>query len=295
MLYYRRKLLLALVESFGGEVGKVELQKLLFLLCKPQSPPSYEFLPYHYGCFSFQANWDLQTLQKYDIISETENKWLLKKKQSYISLLEAKDKARLMTLVRNYKGYSADDLMRLTYTKHPYYAINSRRAKFLLSEDEYKHIETERPINDKIILYSIGYEGITIEKYFNKLIINDVKVLCDVRRNPLSQKVGFSKSTLQKVCSSLSIEYVHIPELGIESDKRQNLKTQKDYDLLFADYEQNQLIHQSEYIQQVLELLTQHKRIALTCFEASFCHCHRSKVAKAVTLLPNWNYKLKHL
>ena len=168
-------------------------------------------------------------------------------------------------------------------------------AKQILTEDEYKKIEKEIPKQKETVLYTIGYEGIAFENYFNKLIINDVKVLCDVRKNPLSQKIGFSKTTLQKVCTALSIQYVHIPELGISSEKRQNLKTQRDYDLLFDDYETNQLSRQPDYITQVFELLIKFERIALTCFEASFCQCHRSKVAKAVTQLPEWNYELKHL
>lgn len=294
-MYYRRKILLALLESFGGELGKIELQKLLFLLSRFQTTPSYEFLPYYYGCYSYQAVWDLQSLQKYDIVSEVDNKWVLKKVGNYTSIIDSKDKLGLMFIVKNYKSFSADDLMRFTYTKYPYFAIKSRKAKQLLTDEEYQKIEAEMPQNAKKILYTLGYEGISLEKYFNKLIINDVKVLCDVRRNALSQKVGFSKATLQKVCNALDIQYVHISELGIASDKRQNLKTQKDYDLLFDDYEKNQLIHQTDYINQVFELLNKFERVALTCFEASYCQCHRSKVAKAITQLPQWSSELKHL
>lgn len=295
MMFYRRKILLALLETFGGELGKIELQKLLFLFCHSQTNPSYDFLPYHYGCYSYQAVWDLQSLQKLNIVSEEDTKWVLQKKNNYSSILEIKDKGHLNFLVRNYNNCSADELMKLTYVRFPYYAINSRKAKMLLNPEELKKIEEQVPHNEKTILYTLGYEGISLEKYFNKLIINNVKVLCDVRRNPLSQKVGFSKSTLQKVCNALGILYVHIPELGIESEKRQNLKTQRDYDLLFTDYEQNQLKNKSSYVEQIYELLLENNRIALTCFESSHCQCHRSKVAKAITQLPNWNYELKHL
>ena len=276
MLYYRRKILLALLESFGGELGKVKLQKLLFLLCKPQTTPSFDFLPYHYGCFSFQSTWDLGTLaHKYNIISETDSSWILNQKGEYINQISAADKVRMNVLVKKYKEATADDLMRLTYTMYPYYAIKSKKAKALLTSDEFDKVVLSIPIQDEVALYTIGYEGVSLEKYFNKLIINDVRVLCDVRRNPLSQKVGFSKSTLKKVCDAFGIIYVHIPELGIESDKRQNLKTQKDYDLLFADYEKNQLVNQTDFVNDVFDLLVKNERIALTCFEASPCQCHR--------------------
>ena len=47
-----------------------------------------------------------------------------------------------------------------------------------------------------------------------------IGLLCDVRKNPLSRKFGFSKKKLKHITETVGIKYVHIPELGIESDKR---------------------------------------------------------------------------
>jgi uncharacterized protein (DUF488 family) len=295
-MYYRRKILLSLFENFNFELGKIDIQKLSFLVCRIQGDkPSFDFIPYKFGCYSYQIGWDLKALHTYGYTSESENKWKLIKNENFTAQLTAKDQLVIKQIVRQFKTSSAEDLMRHTYKHYPYYAINSTVAKELLTTEEYQKIENQKPFNDKSMLYSIGYEGISLETYFNKLIINDVKILCDVRRNPISQKVGFSKSTLQKVCVALGIEYVHIPELGIQSDKRQNLKTQKDYDLLFADYEANQLVHQTEFVAQILALIKEKKRVAITCFEANYCQCHRSKVAIAACNHPEWTYSLKHL
>jgi uncharacterized protein (DUF488 family) len=49
-------------------------------------------------------------------------------------------------------------------------------------------------------------------------------------------KYGFSKSQLEKACDGVGVKYIHIPELGIDSDKRQVLNTQTDYDNLFMSY-----------------------------------------------------------
>ena len=49
-------------------------------------------------------------------------------------------------------------------------------------------------------------------------------------------KYGFSKKQLKTACNGVGIEYIHIPEVGIESDKRQELNTQADYDKLFKLY-----------------------------------------------------------
>lgn len=64
MLFYRRKLLLSIIAQSGGAVDKMALQKLLFLICNKQEKPTYEFVPYKYGCFSFTANADLSAMVK---------------------------------------------------------------------------------------------------------------------------------------------------------------------------------------------------------------------------------------
>lgn len=296
-MYYRRKILLLLLETFGGELSKIHLQKFLFLFCRLESTTNvYDFIPYKYGCYSYQSVGDLHTLQKYGMVAETENGWCLKNyDKSIFSKVTMFDKTAINHLKREYKDASAEDLMRETYLKYPYWAINSIKAKKILSVKEYAEVEKEKPKKETTTLFTIGYEGLSIEKYFNLLIINNIKVLCDVRKNALSQKIGFSKSALQRVCEALQIKYVHIPELGIISEKRQSLKTQKDYDILFDEYETTQLPNQTDYIEQVFDLLEKHKRIALTCFEASFCQCHRSKIADAVAKLPQWEYELIHL
>jgi uncharacterized protein (DUF488 family) len=108
-------------------------------------------------------------------------------------------------------------------------------------------------------------------------------------------KYGFSKSQLQKACENLSIKYLHIPDLGIDSDKRQSLYSQNDYDFLFKEYAKTTLVAKKTTVQQVLDILERNKRIALTCFEAHECQCHRGTLAKAITKLPEWKYELKHL
>ena len=123
-------------------------------------------------------------------------------------------------------------------------------------------------------MFTIGYEGITIEAYLNKLIQNDIRLLCDVRNNPLSRKYGFSKTTLSNILQELNIEYVHIPELGIVSEKRKDLKEQTDYKALFDEYNKA-LPEKKMYVDQVFDLLCDQKRIALTCFEKDPNLCHR--------------------
>ena len=152
-----------------------------------------------------------------------------------------------------------------------------------------------KPSDNSIVLFTIGYEGISLEKYLQKLLKNNIKLLVDVRRNPLSMKYGFSKKSLKKYCNSLGIEYVHLPEVGIQSDKRKNLNTQSDYDKLFEEYEQTTLNETLDTQLKILHLLKKHKRIALTCFEAEPCQCHRTRLANALQSLPEFNYEVIHI
>ncbi len=144
-------------------------------------------------------------------------------------------------------------------------------------------------------LFTIGYEGISLEEYLNRLIRNNVKVLVDVRNNPLSMKYGFSKSQLKRFCENLGLLYVHLPEVGIQSEQRQQLKDQIDYDKLFEVYRKNNLTKTIPAQTEILLLLQEHKRIALTCFEANICQCHRKHLAEAIEKLPGFKYTVKHI
>lgn len=120
----------------------------------------------------------------------------------------------------------------------------------------------------------IGYEGKSIDAYLNELVKNNISLLCDARKNPLSMKYGFSKNQLKKYCENLGIHYVHIAELGVDSNKRQNLNTSQDYAILFDEYKKT-LANRQEGLNKVLHLLEKHRRIALTCFEKEHRECHR--------------------
>lgn len=93
----------------------------------------------------------------------------------------------------------------------------------------------------------------------------------------------------------MGIDYVHIPEVGIQSDQRQELNTQSDYDKLFPIYRKTNLSNTTHSQNEILKLLKQHKRIALTCFEANICQCHRKHLAEAIENLPSFNYEVKHI
>lgn len=277
--FQRQQFLLMFLKLAGGLLSKIDFQKLIFLFQQKYKITFYEFVPYHYGCYSFQANEDIDILHKQGWIAiKDKNIELINK---YPRNIDCYADVKRFLLTNDLRG---NELIKTVYTAHPYYAINSRIAHSVLTEDELTKVqkEKEKYTYQSTILFTIGYEGITIEAYINKLIQNDIRVLCDVRNNPLSRKFGFSKKMLSNSLHELNIAYIHIPELGIVSEKRKNLKEQTDYKLLFTEYRKN-LSKKKVYIDKVLNLLRDQKRIALTCFENDPTLCHRHILSQFMT------------
>ena len=299
-MYYRRKLILGILEEFGGKLNHTKFQKILFLVTRKQEKKSFDFVPYKYGGFSFQANQDLLTLGKYKHVkSKTINKssnWILTESSTNFQVeLKKEDQSAIKSVKREIQNFSQKDLVRHTYLQYPYYAIKSQIAKDILSNEEIISIYKQKRNFETPEFFTIGYEGISLENYLNKLIINDVKLLCDVRKNSLSMKYGFSKSQLKNACESIDISFIHIPDLGIESDKRRELNTMSDYNRLFEEYENTTLKENDKSLQYLFNLVKEYKRVAITCFEKEVCMCHRGSVLKALTSLPTWDIHYKNL
>jgi uncharacterized protein (DUF488 family) len=293
-MFYRRKIILTLLQLFDNELEKIRLQKLLFLFTQRQVKREYDFIPYKFGCYSYSANADLTAMVQKGILAETETCFISNDMIDYLKIIKQKDKEYLQEVKALYGNMNSHALMKHTYINFPYWAINSTVTN-ILSPAELGKVTESKPKSNKTILFTIGYEGISLEEYLNRLIRNDVKILVDVRNNPLSMKYGFSKSQLKRYCENLGIQYVHFPEVGIQSEQRQELNTQADYDKLFTDYRNNNLTKTQPTQYAILELLKKQQRIALTCFEANISQCHRKHLAEAIANLPEFDYELIHI
>jgi len=294
-MFYRRKIIFALLQLFDGKLDKIRLQKLLFLFTQRQQKTEYDFVPYKFGCYSYSAHADLTAMVTRLQLKSDETTYTKTDKTDYLQQIKPDDKRFLQEVKANYGGMNARALMKHTYLNYPFYAIRSEVAADILNETELQKVNDAKPKSNTTILFTIGYEGISLEEYLVRLLKNDVKVLVDVRNNPLSMKYGFSKSQLIKYCGYLGIQYLHFPDVGIQSEQRQELNSQNDYDKLFSVYRKNNLSKTTKSQSEILNLLKQHKRIALTCFEANICQCHRKHLAEAITKLPEWNFELKHI
>jgi hypothetical protein len=281
----RQKQLLALLDAFGGRACRIDFQKLLFLYCQEHSETAtYEFVPYKFGAFSFTSYADRRKMVERGLLADDEQTWELTHEGRREANAAPAVGLLLSTFVRRYRQLSGDALVAETYRQHPYYATRSEIAERILRDDAktLQQIKDARRIYETVPLATIGYEGRTLESYLNDLLRSGLTVLCDVRRNPLSRKYGFSKATLSKACEGVGIRYEHAPELGIASEQRRNLETQADYDALFAEYEREALPHQGSAIARIGKWVRSGERVALTCYERLPHQCHRHCVAKAV-------------
>ena len=297
MLLSRQKLIITLLSSFGGKLAATDFQKYLFLftqMCEKEK--SFDFVPYRFGCFSFQAMADKRKLVEKGFLKDS-TEWELADNAQPSQNKSEKDTAeKLSKFAEKFKTIKGKKLIQHVYKSYPYYAINSEIATEHLTEDELAKVNEVKPIRRRSLAFAtIGYEGTSVETYINKLIQNDIRVLVDVRKNPISRKYGFSKSTLSSLLERLGIEYVHIPALGIESSERQELNSQRDYDLLFDRYEKDVLIREKEALQSLYQLFHDKKRIAITCFEKDHCQCHRSRVANCIQQLSDNTIDILHL
>jgi hypothetical protein len=297
MLFDRQRLLLALVDAFEGATASTDFQKLLFLYTKEwEAEPSYDFVPYQFGSFSFSSYADKRRLIERGLLEEDASRWVL----TDTGRLAARSEKALIDRTRRFAAGHAlrgDALIADVYRRYPYYATRSKIAERVLPKaSDRAAVTAAQPPAKGPGLVTLGYEGRSLEAYLNALLKDSVTVLCDVRRNPLSRKYGFAKSTLSKACENVGIRYEHVPELGIASAERKELKTQADYDVLFAEYERKSLPQQGAALKKISGWIQREgQRVALTCYEAEPCQCHRHCVAEALERLGGVSLTPQHL
>lgn len=298
MLYERQKLLISMLDTLGGQVGATDFQKLLFLYTREfENGATYDFVPYKRGCFSFTSYADKRKLIDRGYLSDDDNFWKLTEEGKSIARQSPRARASLDLFRQRYGTLRGNSLIGEVYKRYPYFAVRSEFVdEVVKNEADRERIEGARPAVQMPGLLSIGYEGKTLESYLNQLLKAGVSLLCDVRRNPLSRKYGFSKKTLSHACQGVGIRYEHLAELGIASAERKNLQNQDDYERLFAVYEADTLRHQTAAVGKIHQWITQGKqRVALTCYELNPRQCHRLRVARAVEACLGKEHKTEHL
>jgi hypothetical protein len=296
MLFSRQRQLLQLLDALGGTSGMLDFQKLLFLYCQEASTGEapYDFVPYKFGAFSFTSYADRRKLIERGLL-EDEDGWHITDEGRKI--IGRTMDMQLAAFAKRHRGLHGDALVADTYRRFPFFATRSEIAERVLKGDDaaLARIKAVRGKATGSALSTIGYEGHTLESYLTILLRSNVTLLCDVRRNPISRKYGFSKNTLARGCEGVGIRYEHLPELGVASEQRQSLDTQADYDALFADYERTWLPKQGAALKKIQAWMDAGERVTLTCYEHQPNQCHRHCVAEAIEGKASKELTAKHL
>lgn len=129
-------------------------------------------------------------------------------------------------------------------------------------------------------VYTIGYEGYTLDRFVKKLKDSNIQQLIDVREIALSRKNGFSKTALKEALNKAGIKYEHLGKLGSPKNVRHQLYKDLDYKKFFEEYKKH--IKDEDVMQNisVIEGLAKRKKSVIMCFEKDYKVCHRSIIAE---------------
>jgi hypothetical protein len=126
--------------------------------------------------------------------------------------------------------------------------------------------------------FTVGYEGREPGQFIKSLSNEGIDILVDVRKDAYSkQDISYGEGALSRIAADVRIKYIHLPELGVDYDVRQELKSTYDYEAYFKRY--------SEYLEKNSDLvafvaqLAKNNVICLMCYEKDFKRCHRSILA----------------
>ncbi|MDT8389820.1 MAG: DUF488 family protein [Lentisphaeria bacterium] len=274
----REQVILRLLKMRGGKVGRLDLIKLLFLtrenLDIKARKTFYGFVPYKYGPYSFAAGYDLDKLRDRGYLSFPDDRTVALTDVGYAEDRRMKSAPLIQSMAftdMRTRGLNTDGLLDKVYRSYPWFTLNTVRLGW--------H-PPERPVAEPAV-YTVGYEGVQIDDFLDRLLRVGIKQLIDVRKNPVARRYGFHRSTLAALCHHIGVDYLHLPVFGITSEMRQNLDSDAAYDSLFRKYRQDVLPPLIAEIQELALSMTE-KPSALMCAEENPRHCHRTHLAAVV-------------
>jgi hypothetical protein len=293
-LLKRQRLLLAVLESIGQEVEAHKIQQLVFLVSQLHPVKYYHFAPVSEGVKSFELEYDIGSLKIKGLL-HYDDEFLTPLLTGFIRALPPDLASDVSRSILEFGGKNYDELAREIFSRYPYYAIKSELRHSVLSHEELDKVEETRAVGITPKLYTIGYEGLHLEEYINLLLGQNIRMLIDVRKNAYSMKFGFSRHILERGLREAGIHYIHLSGLGVDSAKRREATTDKQWYNMFQEYYEETLPLHGKELSTIKEMIERLNRVAITCYEATPEECHRSYVARALEAMQGWKYPVVHL
>lgn len=286
----RQRILLDILHQAGEPLSRLRLVKFAFFLRQRYSGSIegafYDFVPYKYGPFSFALYREAASLASQGCLTwrsgepvalSGDGVGVAKRLHEQISVALRRG---ILNVIGELGPLSDDQLLRRSYAEFPWYASRTEKPELLP--------EVPVPVSCKPAVYTVGYEGRSIDGFCNRLLEAGVRCVVDIRSCPVSRKYGFSKRRLCETLHSLGLAYQHMPGLGVPSSQRKNLRSPADYLALFTFYESVVLPQQHTLVLELANTLRGQPTV-LMCMEKVPSSCHRSRLAKVlgkVTELP---------
>lgn len=286
----RQKVLLDIISKAGDKTSRLSLVKWAFLFSREQPAARtidfYHFVPYKFGPFSFTLYHELDGLIRGGYVdAPTSEDIVVTTKAQQIHISDTSVQQAVQRLWTTYGARTTAQLIEDVYSRYKWFTLKAekpeRRAVIMPAA--------------AVAIYTIGYEGLHIDSFFNLLLEKGIRKIIDVRNNPVSRRYGFHKVSMSRICQMLEMDYAHVPEVGVPSEWRASLNGPESYQRLFARYNEDVLPSQTVHVQQVASLLKTSPSVLL-CQEADPNFCHRSHLARAIaplTGLPTINFRTK--
>lgn len=141
-------------------------------------------------------------------------------------------------------------------------------------------------------LFTVGYEGRSLEELIAALRAVGVERLIDVRELPLSRRPGFSKTALSQTLRESGIEYVHVKALGNPKPNRERYWA-GDIEGGAAVYRKHLNNGSRAALIELAESLGEDPA-CLLCFERDHSECHREVIVQELEELQP-RLKVSHL
>jgi uncharacterized protein (DUF488 family) len=128
-------------------------------------------------------------------------------------------------------------------------------------------------------LFTIGYEGRTVDELLDALSQAGVRLLIDVRAVAASRRPGFSKTALAAALGERGISYLHLRPLGTPKPGRDAARKGRIAEM-HAIYETQLATPEAALALDQARAAASETPTALLCFERDPACCHRTLVAE---------------
>jgi len=279
----RQRIVLSILDEAGRPLERTLLVKLAFLLrfetSVREEATFYDFVPYKYGPFSFALYRELRLMEQRGYVISAPAAVAISdqgRRHAWRASVRAEDPVLqgVRHIVASYGRHPVGLLLQHVYERYPWYASRSELAGV-------PQARSRRGADAAVAVYTVGYEGSSIDAFLERLLRAGITAIIDVRANAVSRKYGFAGRTLAGIAQKLDVHYAHVPALGVDSRSRRNLSGEEDRRLLLDEYQQQVLPKRAPEIRRVASSLEQ-RPSALLCMERDPRRCHRSRLASVL-------------